>query len=534
MPPPLSSFEASGQGLAKLPPRPPLSSFDIGTAAPGKIKEQDPMGAGERFMTGLADPVIGGKQLYTHATGTPQQISAIDTDVQKREQEIARRAGGGLVRGLGAATTTLPLAATGFGGVGGAIAGGAAGAALQPVDPAQKPWMQPTGSQYLDQKIQDSLLGGIFGGATAGFGRAFSPVLSSEAKALQAAGVNLTPGQMYGGKGIEEVAQKFPILGNFIRGAYGRQAESWRRSIGDQVLEPLGQTASPKVTGRDLVSDVGSKIDAAYHSVLPKISAVPDNVFMDKLRVTADFARELPPAQRQQFSEIIRNRLSPIFNYQQMPGTIQPNGEIYKQADSALRMLGDKYIKSSDAGQQEMGRLLYDVRAAMRDLAMRQNPTVAPELRKADAAYAMYMRMVDASTRRAGSGGEFTPADLMQVVAGGKASRRGAFARGDALMQTYAEAANKVLPSKIQPQLGIPEIVAGTAGGTELLHNPLLAAKVIAGGTAAGLPYTPAGIAVLNALSRVPGGSAVRKGLPFAGAGVGAGERQATYGGPQE
>lgn len=534
--PPLSAFEDAGQTLQKLPERPPLSAFDTTSPIGGKIPSAQPMSAMESVVTGMGQPILGAEQVQAHIAG-PEQASRMDQAIKQRDLEFQQRGGSPLLRGLGAAASTAPLALTGAGGLPGAIAGGALSAGAMPTNVPTGPQMfEPTGSPYLDAKIKEMTLGGIFGGLGTVAGRTaagvLSPTLSKEAKVLQDAGVNLTPGQMYGGKGLEEVAQKFPTFGNFIRGAYGRQADSFRRAVGDQVLEPIGQKLDPKAVGRNRIEDVGNKIDVAYHSVLPQITATPDQPFINKLGVLNRFAGELPASARDQFTKILDNRLGPLFGSY---GT-GPNGHIYKQADSALRHLADKNIRSPDAGQQEMGRLLHDVREALRDLAIRQNPTLAPQLKAVDKSYALYMRMVDASVRRAGSGGEFTPADLIQAVA--KGQKRGAFKTGDALMQTFAEAANSVMPGKVQSQLGPTEYIAGTLAAGGIMHDPMLAAAIAGGGTAAGVPYTKPVMDVMNALARNPSArgaaSIVRKGSPYAAVAAQPLEREYTYGGPQE
>ena len=79
----------------------------------GKVPQQEPMGAGEQFITGMQDPLVGGRQLYSHIAQSPEQAAKVDLAVKAREAEIAAKGGGGVMRGFGEAATTAPLMAAG-------------------------------------------------------------------------------------------------------------------------------------------------------------------------------------------------------------------------------------------------------------------------------------------------------------------------------------------------------------------------------------------------------------------------------------
>jgi hypothetical protein len=140
----------------------------------------------------------------------------------------------------------------------------------------------------------------------------------------------------------------------------------------------------------------------------------------------------------------------------------------------------------------------------MRQSVTRQNPTVAKELSNINSSYAMLTRIENAANRNVESGGVFTPRDLLAAVKKGDTSARDrTFARGDALFQKWAEAANKVLPKKLQE--GSNTGLGLTAGAGKVL--PTVTGPVASGlksgsayvsplyGSAANQIFSPNGIA---------------------------------------
>jgi hypothetical protein len=100
--------------------------------------------------------------------------------------------------------------------------------------------------------------------------------------------------------------------------------------------------------------------------------------------------------------------------------------------------------------------MLDDVLDVVTDAAERHSaPGVREQLKKVNTGYAIFTRIQDAATRRiatqpGAAPGTFTPGDLVAAVKkGDRTVRKGAFARGDALLQQFAEDAESVLPSKV-------------------------------------------------------------------------------------
>lgn len=557
-PPPPFGFELVKQPQAPKSLPPPPFGFELQTGqTPGKIKEQDVMGGAERYMTGLADPVIGGKQLYTHITGTPQEISAVDQAVQQREQEIARREGGGFLRGLGGATTTAPLMATGIGGLPGAAIGGAAVSALEPTAVKDS-------ADFAQTKARDAIIGGALAAGTGGLFRGgaglAAPALRPEAAALTQQGVRMTPGQMAGGwtQQAETLLQGLPILGSFIRGAEGRSIGDFNRAVYNQVLEPIKGKLPGKIDmGRDAFDEAAKQVDRAYTRSLTGINFNPDPQLGRDIHMLKLNAGVLPNDQVSHFNRIVDNYLAPLVS-----GPLTNPGQQYKRVDSALAALNRTYSGSQLAGERDMAHYIRDFRDALRQVVIRQNPgPQAQALKDADLAYAMLSRVRDASTRRATSGGYFSPGDLLQAVKQQdplkKSVNPNSFSRGGALMQPFAEAAFSVLPNKI-PETALGQEVfrmAAKAGGPVALsaagyeagkHAGALApyAETVGlplaiGGAAASLPYTRAGQAALRALAqpgptRAKAAAIAKATAPSIGVGSVPIEKEYTYGGPSE
>lgn len=487
--------------------------------------QPEAMGAGERFMTGLADPMVGGSQLLTHVGGTPEQIKQVDEQVMAREQAIKARQGGGLMRGLGGAVGTAPaMALSGpIGGIPGAMIGGALAGTLEP----------STGKDYLENKVNQALLGAAFGtlggAGTKTLGTVVGPSVREAADSLMKAGVKLTPGQIAGGylRRAEEIARSVPILGAFIRNAEGQGIENFNTVTINQALSPIGaRLPSGAVPGRDAIAYGRGVLDNAYDTLLPQMQLAMDAQLSSDISQVRFWASELPKAQGEQFETILKNRIAKPFL-----DTGAISGAELKKSESELTRLINTYRGSSDAGQRDMAHLLDDVRGAVRDALQRQNPQHADELAKINESYAMWVRVENAANRRAGSGGVFTPPDLLQAVKqSDRTIRKSAFARGDALMQDWAEIANLVLPNKV-PDSGTPERIAlmelmkagaGAFAVEQVPHAGPYTIPVLGGIGVASLPYTRPGIAATNRIAQ-PGlirkatGSAIRKTSPLVG-----------------
>jgi hypothetical protein len=387
------------------------------------------------------------------------------------------------------------------------------------------------------------VVGSLIGGPLAARGAA--PRVGADQRALLDAGMTeMTPGQLGGGwlKSLEDKATSFPILGEFIQNARGQSVRGFNRAVGNQALEPINERlASGTAAGHDTITEVGRKLGAAYDQLVPNLHFVPDYDFAHDIAQLRTDARTMPRSTAQQFERILNDRLHPDRWVQQqllppnmpnpgnLPAVRSPpiwglQGQQFKQVESELTNLAGKYTKSSDAGQQQLGEALNEVVRAMRANIQRVNPDHAAELARINTGWAMFARMRDAAARRSTSEGVFTPNDLLNAIKrGDKSAGKGAFARGDALMQDFAEVGQRVLPSTV-PDSGTTGrmLMAGALGGTsghmlaQALHRPEILGGI---GAAMGL-YTRPSTWLLNHYANAPAGG-VRDSLAQAGRGAG-------------
>jgi hypothetical protein len=321
--------------------------------------------------------------------------------------------------------------------------------------------------------------------------------MGEDAAALAEKGVSLTPGQAIGGiaRRAEEAAKSFPILGSLIRGAEGRSIDSFNRSVVNQALEPIGRSVPKDAkAGYDLVDHAAEKVSDAYEKLLPTVDFRADNKFLQDLTNVTGMTRSMPPAQAEQFRNLITDRLL---------GRLAPtggmDGQTMKQVESELRKFSGDYRRSPDPAQRQLGQAVDETRQLMREALGRQNPTAAKALSDIDYSYAMLTRVEQAAGRRLGSDGRFTPLDLLSAAkTGDNSSRKRAFAHGDALFQEFAAAGQRVLPGKL-PDSGTTEramwdamgLLGAGAGGMFDPRIPITAALGAA-------PYTKVGQAAVN------------------------------------
>ena len=383
---------------------------------------------------------------------------------------------------LGFAGGALAKGASVARGIGTAAGLGGAGAAIEPTTVGPK-------EDFWTQKEKQVALGAATGGALGGAGRlagaAIAPRLGGDAAALASKGVQLTPGQMVSGslgapaRFAEAKLQSFPILGDFIAHARGQSLKSYNTATINQALEPIGASLPKNISaGNQAIKFAGNAVSKAYDNVLGRIP----QVVRDPELTNALKAVELDARQRPAVWRTLRGEIQRTVGKLQREGPI--TGREAQRASSELERLARGFQNSEDFSQREIARYLREVRSAISDAIERQYPQDAPALRNAHAAQAMLVRIENAANRRAGSEGIFTPMDLLSSIRSSASGvRRREFARGDALMQEWAQQGQRLLPSMV------PD--SGTAGRLLLLERAALAVP----GLPAGLAYRVLGSA---------------------------------------
>jgi hypothetical protein len=427
--------------------------------------------------------------------GMREDTEAVNADALKSYQknfDPRQSASNAFARGVGQVLSVAPLtpAAAGAGFVKSLLSGagiGAASGALSPVYELGDFW-----GEKGKQVAFGGGLGALFGGIGGALGRGG---VTPQAKELLDAGVNVPPGRSVGGIAgrLEEGLESIPVAGDMLKGAHRRSVLEFNTATANKVLEPLGKTVDK--SGREAVVQVKQHASKAYNSVLDRIKIVQfDDTFVSEGNKIAAMSSELGEGAQKQFMNILKNRL---FSKVTPAGTM--SAQTMKQVDSQLGRLAEVYRRSSDENMRGMGMALHEVQASMRrNLERVAGPELAGELQAANKVWAGYVRLRDASTRAGSHEGVFSPAALRSAV---QKADKGGFGDGDAMLQKWAEAGEKVLGPKV-PDSGTPFRLMGAAGLGGLLLDP----HFLTAGTGLALASTRPGQAALRKfLEKGPG-----------------------------
>lgn len=319
--------------------------------------------------------------------------------------------------------------------------------------------------------------------------------------------VDMTPGQAMGGlaQKIEDKATSIPILGDFINRARTSGIESFNRATANKVLEPIGQSLDKGAKpGREMISEVGQRVSKAYEDLLPNLTLKPDQALVADISAAKAKVAELPAEIQAVFNKTIDNRLLARFG----EGTM--DGKTLKAAESDLGRLATQYRSSADSFQRTVGEAIGDVQSALRSALTRSNPEQAEALKEINRAYSMLLRMENAGAAAGSKEGIFTPAALRAATkAKDRSLNKRAYARGDAVMQDWAEAAEKALGSTMPNSGSADRMLLGLmAGNGAGLIEPTSAAVT----AALTLPYMPyARQGVVGLMGQAP---TLRRSLP--------------------
>lgn len=381
-----------------------------------------------------------------------------------------------------------------------AAIGGGIGGLLEP-DAAD-------GGDYWRDKAKQVGIGTGAGAVAGKVGNALSsvvaPRLAGAVRTLMNEGVELTPGQMKGGiaKAMEDKLMSVPITGDAIKSARRRGMEQFNRAAMNRALGQIGQRLPQGVNaGHDAIEAAQTAISQEYDRVLTGTRLWADPAYHADIANLRTLVGEMPPDRVAQFDNIYRNRV-----LQRLGPQNNMDGETFKQVESELTTLGNGFRRSRDMADQQLGAAINEVKASLRDALERSNPGKRDEIAATNRAYAMLSRAEDAASRRADSGGVFSPGDLWQAIKKDamRSGRRKAFARGDAMMQDLADAGQEVLPSKI-PDSGTWGRALATGGLAEMLHHPEGILPLLAGAIPYTAPVSRAANAAMNRLAQQPG-----------------------------
>lgn len=395
----------------------------------------------------------------------------------------------GLVPGM-YATKAAQLAAPASRLAQASIAGGVSSGLLTPVERTGD-FAAEKGAQVLSGAVAGPLVDKFVGSVV-------SPAVTDAARKMQQLGVQLTPGQAFGGavQGVENLIAKLPVIGSTARSAQQRALDQFNTGVINDALSDVGKTLPKGLAGRDAIKYMDQQISKAYDDVLPKINVSPTLDIYQKIGSTLSAAQqELTPEFNKRLNDYVeRNITNPLAK-----GNL--SGMDFKRIDSQLGKLITTYgIKGGDDGLY--ADALKNVQMALRENVKAINPADAPLVEAANSAWAKKLRIEGAAGYLSGEAGQFTPAQLQAASkAMEKTARKGGFARGDSLMQDVAEAGTRSLGTAPvgtpSATLGLGGLGAGGYGVQAGFVDPALA--TILGGTALG-GYTRPAQSAFNAL----------------------------------
>jgi len=361
-----------------------------------------------------------------------------------------------------------------------------------------------TTSGDTSERLKEGLLNAGVSSAMPVLNKAISPTLSADVEKLIKSGVNLTPGQIMGGavRNIEDKLTSVPLLGDAINYSRKKGIEEFNKAAYGEVLKPIGGKV-PNVTGREGIEAVEKQLNNAYDKILPNITfqATPQfNANMANLRgMVSGLGKDAETLFNSKINNIIGSKLA--------PKTGMMDGIAFKQAESELGTLAKNYRSSALASEREIGDAFLQAQAELRGALKSTDPKVQAELGNINKGWANFTRLQTAGAK-ANTAEMFTPSQLAQAVRQGDTSvRKGAVARGNALMQDLSDAGVNVLPSKT-PDSGTAGRLAAMGligGGAYGAQQGYITPEMLAIGGAAALPYLPGARKVMtSALTRRP------------------------------
>jgi hypothetical protein len=292
---------------------------------------------------------------------------------------------------------------------------------------------------------------------------AADPTHAAHVALLKREGVHLTPGMEAGGaaRAREEARTSNPYYGAAHVDAQHGVVDSVNRAVYNRVLGPLGEHYGPTdPVGRKGVAAVEAHLHDAYEKALPHVRLNADHQLDTDLAEIRTSVAKLGKPQEGQFEAILNQD---VLHHFQEGGM---DGHAFKKVESDLLRQSRDLKSSPDPNARGLGHALEDALDALRSDMERSSPPAWRErLRNINQSYAMFTRLQDATTHRAISGGRFTPGDLLSAVRkGDRTVRKGAFARGDALLQDFAEAAQAVTPNKMPNSFTADRLMAAGRG----------------------------------------------------------------------
>ncbi|MDB5541835.1 MAG: Lytic transglycosylase, catalytic, partial [Devosia sp.] len=409
------------------------------------------------------------------------------------------------MRAGGQAMSQIPMLAASPQGT--AMAAGALGGALSPVTNMTAGSDTSFGAEKAQQIATGAVAGkvlGVAGGALSGL---ISPKIGAQARALMDEGMQLTPGQMFGGfpKSVEDKLTSVPVIGDVIKSAQGRAVDGLNTAAYGRVITPLKKAGFdaqvPTAPGRDAIDSISTQVSDAYNSLVPKLTLKKDAQLSTELESLTGMAQKgLAPTQAATFQRLMAT-VDHNFTEQGIS-----SGKTLQGTLSDLKTAAQGYASDPSFENQQLGAALKTAQQSLEDGLKRSNPLYAKKLDGINEAFANLARIQSAGAMQGAANGVFSGAQLSAAVkASDKSVRDNAFARGNAFMQDLSDPAKNILGASV-PNSGTTDRALAAGGIGALAAKPqILLNPFVYAGAAPALAYTKPGIAALNfAASRRP------------------------------
>lgn len=316
--------------------------------------------------------------------------------------------------------------------------------------------------------VEGAQFGALTGGGSAGVAnlalKGARPFLSAATiKALEATpGIKKSVLQSIGQGRVEKAFSHIPGASGERRIAF----ESLNTDNVNRALRNVGEKLPKGLEpGIEQTAYMNKVLNNKYNQILPRIVGAPDaqyrNQFMALKTLNAS-----TPEKAAMFKEI-EDAQALFFD---TGGRY--TGQGYRNASDRLRALTKTWGRAEEnqgnVAAGDMARAAETARKQLQHLVQRRTPEVAADLKKLERAWAHSVRIEDAAERAATTGD--TVYSASQYVAAIKKHEpvRGRFARGKALDQDYAMAAQKLLGSGNVPEISPLQTsaVLGAIGGS--------------------------------------------------------------------
>jgi len=336
---------------------------------------------------------------------------------------------------------------------------------------------------------------GMIGGAA---GEYMIPRATEAAKNLLKRGYPLTPGQYFGGTvGSLEQKVSLPFAQETIQAARRKGVEMFSRETVENILKPLGVKVPKGFEGESLVDFAQQSVSEAYKNIVPKLSITtrPVDEAIDEIIADRINAGQFVDADVDGFEKI----LAGVYKRHTSNGKLSKQKLKDAESDITSEIRG---LSSGSSVERAYGKALTEVRDALREQIVKQNPDV-PNLQKVNRAFAEMKPVIKASQVAISAEGKFTPIQYLRQVKGvpsGMLTKQAAREARDVLATSVGdsgtagrEALSRMIENPLQATLGLPAAlglgtVYGTGLGRAFMRGPISPLKAPGYITRAGAP----------------------------------------------